>query len=222
MSAIVENLKTKKMGDPQDRPALNERMFTRQNTFLKNSDEYFVQRFLESGDSSYFTDLINRHSKKMRGLLHSLLFGLRDEILDVEQEIVIALWKSLKNFKFQSKFSTYFYRLCCNVAYAYIRKARLRFSAEYNEVIHASSDVAAQSEGYHTLTKTETYNTIKRALAKLSAKDRLIIHLREFDELSVAESAEILGCAEGTVKSKLSRAKMRLASFLKELTHETA
>ena len=178
------------------------------------SDEILIRAFVTNKDEQSFVMLIERYTDRIRGLLYTLLNGSIEDIYDVEQEVVISLFRSLRNFGFRSHFSTYLYRVCTNVAINYLRTVkRGQQVTERLQVLSDSSE--SESEGaQHTLEQQEGLQQLNQAFKKLNTQDKTIIHLRVFEERSVRECATILGIREGSVKSRLNRARGRLSILL--------
>ena len=72
-----------------------------------SEDFQLIRRFLETGDPRCFRSLVERHQPSVRRLLWVMLDGAREEVEDVEQEVLLALYRGLGNFRFQSSFRTY-------------------------------------------------------------------------------------------------------------------
>lgn len=181
-------------------------------------DAELIAQFLSTEEERYFVELCAHYKSRIRGLLYMLLNGVTDDILDVEQEIIIALWKSLPRFRFHSSFATYLYRLCRNVAYNYMRATRHRMTTSFNEHVHTRLNTG-NTDGRDvadTMQQSVHIRMVRRTLHSLKPEDRLIIHLREFEKRSVEECARIFDCAIGTIKAKLHRAKKRLSRLLLE------
>lgn len=185
-----------------------------------DTDTHLIRRFQRTGEHACFTTLMERHGDKVRRLLYTLLGGAVDEIPDVEQEVALALWRALDVFQFRSSFSTYLYRVCCNTAYSYVRRTRrIRAVTRFDEELHAdrSDHRRASSTPAEDMQLRHQREVVCRALRRLKPDDRLIIHLREFEGHSTEKCAAILQCPIGTVKSKLHRAKKKLAYILEEV-----
>ena len=123
------------------------------------SDSELIQRFTENGEQQALVMLLERYSKVIRSVLYPLLNYSAEDLLDVEQEVAIALYRALPKFKFQSAFSTYLYSICSNTARAYLRRARRREHGQFNEEATPGESVAPennQAEGYTALYKKKS------------------------------------------------------------------
>ncbi len=129
---------------------------------------------------------------------------------DLYQEMLIAIWKSLKNFNNNSSISTWIYKVVLNTALSYRRKEDRKAinSIELKEVY---SNIEDETD------KNDKIDLLYRALKKLRPEERLII-LLFIEEKSNDEIAEIIGITNGNVRVKLSRIKKKLSEIIKELS----
>jgi RNA polymerase sigma-70 factor (ECF subfamily) len=136
-----------------------------------------------------------------------------DPIDDIAQEVFITVFKNLKNFRYESQFTTWLYRITINKCKDYLRKKKVRriFSPvdeDYNyrvEEIDENSDVRI---------------IIRQAINKLPDKLRIPISLRDLEGLSYQEIAEAMDLDLGTVKSRIFRARESLKKILEPMKKE--
>ena len=177
------------------------------------NDAQLIYHFITTTHEKYFIKLLDRNRIKIRTFLYMMVCNNKDEIADIEQEVIVALWQSIHTFKFKSTFSTYLYRVCSNVAHTYIRRMKHIHSVQFNEMSHGNSYPDAQDAHAH-MHACDSEKIVRATIKKLKKEDRLIIYLREFEKYSLQESAEIMNCSISAIKSKLHRAKKRLAHIL--------
>ena len=130
---------------------------------------------------------------------------------DVVQDATIRAWRSLSSLDPDRGFRAWYLRTVANCA-RNDRRARGRRAALAVRAAARPPDAVASPEDYAAA--DEERRRVVTALNGLGAEDRLVLALRWFEQLSEAEMAEVLGCARGTVKSRLSRAMGRLRSAL--------
>ena len=171
------------------------------------ADEILIRSFVASGDEESFVILVERYAEQIRGILYTLLNGSVEDIYDAEQEVMMSLFRSLRRFAFRSRFSSYLYRLCTNVAINYLRG--LKRSQRVVRDLQQRAQVE-QGEPSQDLERQEEWRHFQKVFAKLNERDKTIIQLRIFEERPVQECATILQIAEGSVKSRLNRARSRL------------
>lgn len=185
------------------------------------SDEELVRRF-GSGDRSAFSELVRRYQSRV----YSLCFRwLRDpaKAEEVAQDVFIALYKSLADFRGESKLSTWIFRVATNHC-----KNRLVYGNRRREDRHESIDapVGGDDDGPvkqyaidapgpdASINRAEASRLLQAALDALDEDQREIVLLRDVDDLSYEEIAELLQLPKGTVKSRLHRARAELARRL--------
>lgn len=123
------------------------------------------------------------------------------DVDDVTQDIFLHVFRSLGSFRFESQFSTWVYRLAVNDALQHLRRKQRR-----PLVCLEGVEMPGQSPANHI----ETTEILTLALSKLEPEARLLLHLKEEQEESYSRIAEILRIPEGTVGSRLNRARREL------------
>jgi RNA polymerase sigma-70 factor (ECF subfamily) len=155
----------------------------------------------------HFLELIHRH----QSILHKICFAYcanPPEREDLQQEIVLQLWRSYPSFQGKSQFSTWMYRVALNTAINRTTKPNIfSDSPKANEVAYDPGDDYDLSEEIRMLHK---------AIARLKKVDRAII-LLWLEELSYKEIAETIGITEKNVSVRIVRVKNRLAEIIKKL-----
>jgi len=183
---------------------------------VDTDDQTLVTR-CRSGDIAAFEPLVEKYRQRVWRLAYHVLRD-REEASDVAQEAFIRAWQALPNFRGQSAFYTWLFRIVMNVAADRARQRAARGRAfgtervpeeEWERVI-ADEGVAPDE----TAVQVEQRERITRALATLSADHRAIIMLSDLEGLSYREIAGVLGIPMGTVMSRLHNARKRLRDAL--------
>ncbi|MCL2752457.1 MAG: RNA polymerase sigma factor [Firmicutes bacterium] len=159
-----------------------------------------------------FESIVKTHQKRVYNTCLRLC-GNPDDAFDLSQETFLKAWRGLENFRGESELSTWLFRLTVNVCNDFLRKkARRGIVVSLDDTELPLPD--ARYEPSAALERRELSRTLKEALEKLSPEHRQVITLRETAELSYGEIAALLGIEEGTVKSRLARARMALREML--------
>ena len=167
----------------------------------------------QQGDHKAFEELVRRYYDSIFRLMMGFV-SQKEDAEDLTQETFLEAYRCLKNFKGRSKFYTWLYRIGTNLAINHLKRKRKNISLEdivlpYSPTPHSPSP---------SLEQREFYNAFFVALEKLAPERRIVLILREFQNLSYEEIAEVLNIKIGTVMSRLARAReeMRraLVSFL--------
>jgi RNA polymerase sigma-70 factor (ECF subfamily) len=177
-----------------------------------SADDELIRRFLREGDSRSFRLLVERHQSSVRRLLWVMLGGAREEIEDVEQEVLLALYRGLGSFHFQSSFRTYLLSLARHRALDALRRRGRRRREDQALRLLAPAAADPQEQVQERL-------RAERVLAGfrlLPVAERQLLLLRDVEGLSMNELAAALGLPPGTAKSRLHRARTRLARILGE------
>ncbi len=196
------------------------RIFSRKQSSQAATDKALVARSV-AGDKEAFRILVDKYQAKA----YSIAFGVlqrKEDAEDVVQESFVKAFLSLKDFKGESAFYTWFYRIVFNMSVDYRRKIMRRGGppVEYDELMPPSgidSSVAADdlAQNPHTLmARKETAKQFAESLKELSEDHRTVIALREFEGLSYEEIADVTGVSKGTVMSRLHYARKKLQEEL--------
>jgi len=176
---------------------------------------------VQQGDKSAFDLLVIKYQHKIIQLVNRYVKD-SSEAQDVAQEAFIKAYRALGNFRGESAFYTWLYRIAINTAKNYL-VSRSRRSSDYQVDIQDAEQIenAPQLHGMETperlLFNQEIIETIKTAIENLPEEMRVAIMLREFEGMSYEEIAEAMDCPVGTVRSRIFRAREAIDSKLTPL-----
>lgn len=180
--------------------------------------ESFVEK-LQSGDEKAFEKLVKSCEKRVY-LLALRYTGNASDAMDVSQEVFIKAYRSIRAFKGESSPETWVYRIAVNAAMDFVRRA-----ARANETALYTVDESGEEKPREipderfapeaAAERGDLQQTLSRAIAELPELYRQALILRDINELSYTRIGEILGVSEGTVKSRLFRARAQLAKILR-------
>ena len=174
-------------------------------------DTYYINKVLR-GDVNAFSQLVEKH-KRMAYTLALRLVSIPEDAEEIAQDAFIKAFQSLNDFKGESKFSTWLYKIVYHVSISRLRKKQM-------ETISIDADFRNfdVSETDHLLTRLsiEEQNTLVRtAIDRLPPDEKAIITLYYLNDSSVKEITGVTGDSEANVKIKLFRARKRLWELLK-------
>lgn len=181
-------------------------------------EETLIQKAAQ-GDQDAFAQLLELYQGKVYGLTLRLV-GSPEDAAELTQETFFNVWRGLPNFHAESKFSTWLYRLATNTAIDFLRKEKRRRALQTVSLSLDSDpdrvlDIPDQRfTPQGELERGELRRAIEQGLSKLSVEHRQVLVLRELNGLSYAEIAQVLGIEEGTVKSRIARARLALRKLL--------
>jgi RNA polymerase sigma-70 factor (ECF subfamily) len=183
------------------------------------TDSELVERVL-SGDHAAFYILLKPYERMVYLSALSILNNEADAE-EVAQEAVLKAFKNLSQFRRESKFSTWLVQITINEARMRVRKYRAGLyesideGAQTEEGDYLPKDYADWREiPSEALARRELRDALARALKQLPPKYREIIVLRDVENLSTAEAAQILGISEASAKTRLSRARLMMRDAL--------
>ena len=174
-------------------------------------DEYYVQQILE-GNIQVYSVLIDRYKPMVFTLALKMLKN-KEDAEEVAQDAFLKAYKGLPNFKGESKFSTWLYRITYYRSLDYIKRNK-RQLAMIDVPLEDIRSLALIEDGLDALEQKERRLQIKEALDALSGNDGVLLTLHYFQELSIKEIAQILDKTEGAIKVNLHRSRKRLAKIL--------
>jgi RNA polymerase sigma-70 factor, ECF subfamily len=180
--------------------------------FAGNSDFDLVRSFQE-GNMASFECLVEKYREKIRNIIF-LILNDSSVVDDLSQDIFIKVYESLSDFRSESSFYTWLYRITINKCRDEIRKKKIRKFISLDFRTKKGDEFMYVKDQYSGL---DDNFLIEQAMVQLSAQQREIIILKDINDLSYNEIADILECGIGTVKSRLARARMELARIVKNL-----
>ena len=178
------------------------------------SEEAVFVGELQAGSPEAFAYLLAVYQNPVYNLISHVLANQADAP-DVLQDIFLKIYKGIRSFNGASSLKTWIYRIAVHEASnhrrSWIRRHwREPFSlddAESPSVVASAEAAASDRDPYQVLEQAERETVVQRALASLAPPYRTVVVLREIEGLSYEEIAEVMGLAEGTVKSRLLRGR---------------
>ena len=186
----------------------------------RDLDWAIVQR-VQNGEVSAFNQLVQKYRQSLFSIIYNMT-GNREDATDIAQDVFIKAFQSIKQFRGQSSFYTWLYRIAVNSSITFIKRAKKQRFINYETIDETlvSSEIL---EYFTAKTKTEKGALLKElqeklneALQKLSPKHMIVVILHEVEGMNHKEIADITKTSEGTVRSRLHYAKKMLQAFLQE------
>ena len=165
------------------------------------------------GDASAFEALVRTYEAPVYRLALRMCGGRAEDAQEVAQEAFLAAWRGLPRFRGQCRFSSWLYKLTANAAVDHLRREKRRPAAVPLENAGEPADPHTPQE---ELERRELHRAVQQALDRLTPEHREVLLLRQMQGLSYQEIGAALSLEEGTVKSRLSRAKRQLRTILAE------
>ncbi|NOX66198.1 MAG: sigma-70 family RNA polymerase sigma factor [Chlorobi bacterium] len=196
----------------------NKNKLTNKGTEDKNppqseDQDFILIRAYIDGDEAAFEKLLMLHKDKVRNLIF-LTLGDSEFVDDIIQDVFISVYHKIKEFRFESKFTTWLYRITVNKCRDYLRKKRVR------SIFTPIKDSHENIQSTAMRTDIDIPQLVRKAIERLPEKLRIPLILRDMDGFSYSEIAEKLDCEVGTVKSRIFRARESLKALLEPYQRE--
>ena len=185
---------------------------------IEDPDRDLIVRW-QAGDETAFEELIRLHESRVYRLLFRMM-GSKEDAEDLTQETFLSLHRHGHRFRAEAKFSTFVYRVAANAALNRRRTlGRGRARVDKLKVRQAAGDDLPSSprNPEDSVLGGELSDHVKGALEELSPSLRMPVILYDIEGLAYGEIAKVLGIAEGTVKSRIHRARQALREHLQGL-----
>ncbi len=184
------------------------------------TDQYLVER-VQDGDKQAFDILVKKYQHRIVALVSRFLKDSAD-VQDVTQEAFIKAYRALPNFRGDSAFYTWLYRIAVNTAKNHLvsqgrRPPSVDLDVSDAEQFEGSLALKEQATPERLLLKDEIQRVVSETIEGLPEDLRTAITLRELEGMSYEEIAEVMGCPVGTVRSRIFRARETIQVKLKTL-----
>ncbi len=189
----------------------------------KLTDEELIAEFQRNNEAA-FNLIVGRFKDPLTNFVFRFV-GDRDESNDVVQETFVRVYRKKHSYKPVAKFSTWIYTIATNLAKTQLRRRKLRGMLFWGGKDDEDKDVLFDIPDEHSRTDQRVESSMKeeriqQALDTLPAKYREVIVLRDVQELSYEEIADITKMNIGTVKSRINRGRAQLQEMLKDIWND--
>jgi RNA polymerase sigma-70 factor (ECF subfamily) len=181
----------------------------------------------KAGDEKAFAEIVFHNQKKVFNIAYRMLGNL-EEAKDLAQEVFISVFESIKDLKEEAKFDAWLTQIAlnhCRNRWKYLKRRQYFNSDSLDDPVETEDGnmpraIVDPSDNPETLyEKKMIQQFIQRGLLKLKEDQRELLVLRDLQGFSYEEIAVLLGLPEGTIKSKLHRARMDLKGILERAAH---
>jgi len=181
----------------------------------ENDDDEILVKKAQAGNKEAFGQLVLKYQKPIYDRAYSFTHNVEDA-RDLSQEIFLKAFVAIHRFQGNAAFYTWLYQIAQNAGIDYIRKRKRRNLITFEDItlISRLSKEKSQSQPIHQVERNELNDQIKKAISKLSARQKQVFVLRHYEGLNLIEIAETLGLKIGSVKAHHFNAVRKLRKLL--------
>ncbi|MBR1765975.1 MAG: RNA polymerase sigma factor [Bacteroidales bacterium] len=174
-------------------------------------DKEIVEKIL-AGDTEQYAEIVRRYQQIVANLSYKLC-GTRLEVEEVTQQVFVELYTALPRFRFDSKLSSFIYRITVNVVCKMLNRSKRYVSTDQyeNRPEEPSTDRNAEQQIIHS----EQLEALRAAIGHLKDEQRTALVLYTFEDFSYQQIADVMQCSLAKVESLIFRAKKNLAKVMK-------
>jgi RNA polymerase sigma-70 factor (ECF subfamily) len=190
-----------------------------------SQENFEIIKKAQSGDMQAFESILKIYDRQVMNIAYSFR-NSEEDAKDIYQEVFLRVFRALKNFKFNSEFSTWLFRITTNVCITYQRKKSRHVHDSLDKEISNSeeestklSDMISGGDAADSYaTSSELSGHIHSAVNELPPQQKLAFILKHYEGYKIREISTMLNCAEGTVKRYLFTATNKLREKLDYLS----
>jgi RNA polymerase sigma-70 factor (ECF subfamily) len=195
----------------------------------EETEARLIERLI-ARDERAFNEVVRTYERRIFALALRMM-GDRAEAEDLAQEVFVQVFKAIGSFRGESKLSTWIYRIAVNLSKNRTKYLRVRHSSEQDELAaveeraglgdpNDAKNVARIERPDEMMAGRETEQVVRRAILQLEPSFRECLVLRDVEDLSYEEIGQITGLPEGTVKSRIHRARSQLKEIVERALGE--
>ena len=180
----------------------------------KIDDQYYIRK-VKAGEADAFRFLVERHKTIVFNIILQITRS-REDTEEVAQDVFLKAYQSINNFKGDSKFSTWLYRIAYNMAISKVRKKKLPISSIEDSEL-ADHEIKQVYDDFDLIENSDKKKYLKKAIDQLSPEDSMVITLYYLNERSIEEICELSDMSKSNVKVRLHRARKKMFDYLSKL-----
>jgi len=169
-----------------------------------------------AGDPSAFSTLMERHADRLWSVAIRVMSNPEDAA-DALQDAMISAFRRAGDFRGDAAVTTWLHRIVLNACFDRLRRIAARPTGPLPEDLDRSAQLTSRDDPEAEAIRSGLADEVTRALAQIGADQRAALVLVDLEGYSMDQAARILGCAPGTVKSRCSRGRAKLALLLRHL-----
>ncbi|MBK9390591.1 MAG: RNA polymerase sigma factor [Bacteroidetes bacterium] len=182
-------------------------------------DNYYIDQVI-AGKAIAYSYIIDRHKDKAFNLAFRIC-GNREDAEEVAQDSFLKAYRSIREFRMKSSFSTWLFRIVYNTAVSQIRTRKDRTNS-LSDYPSESFEFSGINEFDEDADREHKKYIVNQALIKLTSEERAIISLYYYDDMSIDEIAEVTGSGKSNIKVRLFRARQKMLEIIEKFEKENS
>lgn len=175
------------------------------------TDLELIEAFCE-GEIASFNELVRRYQEKVYWIARRVV-GTHADADDVVQDVFVKVYERLKDFRAESGFYTWVYRITVNVSLNALRKKRIKDFVQYDELENILEDDTGSADT--STLQNEYVRILEEAIRRLPEKQKLVFTMRYYDEVPYEEMSKILNKSVGGLKANYFHALKKIQKYVK-------
>lgn len=168
-----------------------------------------------AGKTELYAEIVNRYQQKVANLTYKLC-GKKLEVEEVTQMVFVELYTALPRFRFDSKLSSFIYRITVNVVCKMLNRQRRFVSSDHDDDEYRPETPSSDLNAEQQIIRQEQLAQLRTAIGHLKSEQRTALVLYTFEDFSYQQIADVMQCSLSKVESLIFRAKKNLAKEVKQ------
>lgn len=177
------------------------------------TDKELLELFRNGTNPNYaFNLLVKKYQEPVYWHIRRMVIN-HEDANDLVQDVFVKAWKGLNNFREDSKFYTWLYRIATNESITFLNKKKRKHWLSLNSVAHKLEE---NLEDDNFFRGEEIQRKLQKAILKLPGKQRAVFNMKYFDEMKYEDISSVMGTSVGALKASYHHAVKKIESYLKE------
>ncbi len=181
---------------------------------IEYSDKELLEKFADEATRNYaFNLLVKKYQEKLYWHVRRMVVD-HDDADDLVQDIFVKVWKSLEGFREDAKLYTWMYRIATNECITFLNKKKKRI---FVPLVDVEAQLSKKMEHDPLFDGDKIQLKLQQAILTLPEKQRVVFHLKYYDEMKYEDMSEVLGTSVGALKASYHHAVKKIEDYMKAL-----
>jgi RNA polymerase sigma factor (sigma-70 family) len=181
---------------------------------MEYSDKELLEQFANEGTRNYaFNLIVKKYQEKIYWHVRRMVVD-HDDADDLVQDIFVKVWKSLEGFREDAKLYTWMYRIATNECITFLNKKKKRL---FIPLVDVEAQLSKKMEHDPLFDGDKIQLKLQQAILTLPEKQRVVFHLKYYDEMKYEDMSEVLGTSVGALKASYHHAVKKIEDYFKGL-----